>query len=97
MGKFQLDLNEGISEHVSFDQYLRGKSGSSERQKRMLKLLKTAMTQELSQRQRDCMQFYYFEQRPVKEIAGMLQLRPTTVYKHLKRGRCILKEVCRYL
>ena len=48
MGKFQLDLNEGISEHVSFDQYLRGKSGSSERQKRMLKLLKTAMTQELS-------------------------------------------------
>lgn len=75
---------------------------SSEPQKdpkhaRMQKILKTAIKQELTARQRECIDLYYIQRKKVCEISDMLSIKPTTVYKHLRTGIAALKKTAAYL
>ena len=47
----------------------------------------------LSTNQRAAFVLFYLEDRPVKEIAGLLDMSPTTVSVHLHRARRRLREI----
>lgn len=92
-----LRLSEGLAGRAAFSRYCGSGEKKSERLLRMEKLLNTALRRELTERQRQCITYYYFERKKVEEIAALLHIRPTTVYKHLKRGREMLRNCVCYL
>ena len=65
--------------------------------KRAVKILNAAINNELTGRQKICIMRYYFDGRRVDEIARELKIKPTTVYKHLKTARSVLKKCRDYL
>lgn len=62
----------------------------------MKKLLKIGLKNELTDKQRYCL-INYYSGRKVGEIAEELGVRPTTVYKHIKKARTALKKCGAYL
>lgn len=70
---------------------------SDSRVQRIKKIIRIALENELTQRQRDCISMRYLENLPVKEIALRMSIEPTTVYKHLNKAVNTLKKCSRYL
>lgn len=70
---------------------------SDPKRKRMSRLIKIAFKNELTQRQRDCITLYYTKNKKVTEIAEIMSIKPTTVYKHLHSAIRALKKVVPYL
>ena len=64
---------------------------------RALKILNAAINNELTGRQKTCIMRYYYDGIKVNEIAQELNIKPTTVYKHLKTARTALKKCRVYL
>ncbi len=93
----KLSLCDGIEEAAAFYSYSMPKERKTERRKRMESLLKRAVKYELTERQKNCITYYYFERRTVEEIAQLMGIKPTTVYKHLKAARHALKKCIIYL
>lgn len=90
-------LNDQLSDFASYQSYAADSNEKKQRVKRMEKLLHAAMANELTVRQKLCIELYYFKKKNVTEIAALLHIRPTTVYKHLKAGRNALKRCVPYL
>lgn len=61
----------------------------------MRRALRLAMRQELTQRQRECLERRLSGQK-VKEIAEVLGVAPPTVSKHLQRGAKRLRHALQY-
>ncbi|WOC32211.1 MULTISPECIES: LuxR C-terminal-related transcriptional regulator [Caproicibacterium] len=61
----------------------------------MRRALRLAMRQELTQRQRECLERRLAGQR-VKDIAAALGITSPTVSKHLQRAACRLQHALRY-
>lgn len=62
---------------------------------RMKKILKKAILNELTDRQRICLSRYYFEGKSMKEIASELKICPSTVTRHIKSAEKNLKRIAR--
>ena len=62
----------------------------------MKKILRLAMEHELTKRQHTCITMRYFDDLSVKEIAVRMNLKPTTVYKHLQKAKNALKKCSLY-
>ncbi|MBQ8860857.1 MAG: sigma-70 family RNA polymerase sigma factor [Ruminococcus sp.] len=62
----------------------------------MKKLLSMAMVSELTQRQRECLVMYYYENKRMNEIASILSLSPSTVTRHIKAAQKKLKSIAKY-
>lgn len=90
-----LSLDSQIINEVSASIYLN--QGEDPRHKRMKKLLSAAIKNELTERQRECLLMFYYDNLPVDEISGIIGIKPTTVYKHLKKARLALKKCTPYL
>ena len=90
-------LNEKIISEESLQRFFTQYNNPSDARKRMKELLRRAVEQELTSRQRECIRLYYFERKKVCEIAAMTGVRPTTVYKHLNKARTALKRCTIYL
>ena len=71
------------------------RSGRPEHQ-RMLCVLQRAMTQELTSRQMDCIQGYYFQEQKMSQVADQLGINTSSVSRHLKRARARLARVMGY-
>lgn len=54
---------------------------------RIIKVMHEIIKKELTQRQRQCVEMYYFNQMTIYEIAEELEIDTSTVSRHLKRGR----------
>lgn len=61
--------------------------------KNMKKLMHTALTVELTEKQRYCILEYYCKQRKMKDIAAELKVSPSTVTRHIERGMKKLEKV----
>ena len=59
-------------------------------------LLRRAIQEELTERQRTCLLLYYGDRRTMPEIAGILNLTCGTVSKHIRKGTDRLRRVLRY-
>lgn len=81
---------------ASLSAFLQDDVPKDTKRERMKKLLKIAIKQELTQRQRDCIIMYYIKRKKVCDIAETLEIKPTTVYKHLRKGRAALKKAAAY-
>ena len=92
-----LTLNEELDKNVSYTSYSVSKTQKSEMLKRMESILKKAVRAELTERQRKCITYYYYDNKTVRDIAELLGIRPTTVYKHLNCARKVLKKCAIYL
>lgn len=62
----------------------------------LLRLLPTMITEELTQRQQDCVRLYYFEGMKMHQIAAELGVQTPAVSRQLKRARNRLQNVLRY-
>ncbi len=92
-----LSLNEQIEGYSAFQKYMQKNATSRSRHKRMEQLLHIAMQTEMTEKQKVCVELYYFQKMKVCDIAGQLSIRPTTVYKHLKKARASLSKCLPYL
>lgn len=90
-------LGEKETSEVSLSMFLHGQEQSDPQKARMQKILKTALKIELTERQRKCITLYYIKNKKVCEIADILSIKPTTVYKHLRVGMNALKKSTAYL
>lgn len=60
---------------------------------RMKKVLKLALLNELTERQRYCIYERYFNNKKVKTIASELSLNPSTISRHIKSAEKRLKKI----
>lgn len=60
------------------------------------KHVRTCMSEELTERQRELIELYYLEGRSMSEIAKMLGVCPSTVSRTVKRGRERIRKFFRY-
>lgn len=95
----KLSLTDSLCEYGSFLKYSSGSENTSksEKRKRMEAFLRIAIKNELTERQRTCIYRYYFDRMHVEDIAAMMGLKPTTVYKHIRLARKALKKCSVYL
>jgi RNA polymerase sigma factor (sigma-70 family) len=61
----------------------------------MKELLKTAIREELTERQRYCLSEYFFEGKKMKAIAQDLNINPSTVTRHIKKAVTKLKHIAK--
>lgn len=61
--------------------------------KNMKKLMNTALTVELTEKQRYCILEYYCNQRKMKDIALDMNVSPSTVTRHIERGMKKLERI----
>lgn len=87
--EFFLDLEHGKGEALEKrSRWLRG--GRAER------VLAAAMKWDLTQRQRECVELYFFHRLTMNEIAQQLEVEPSTVCRHLKKAKLRLKRAFAY-
>lgn len=60
------------------------------------RLLQTAMEQELTPRQRECVQLYFFQQMTMEEVGRQLGIGKATVCRHLQKSKRRLGRVLSY-
>ncbi|MBQ8539459.1 MAG: sigma-70 family RNA polymerase sigma factor [Ruminococcus sp.] len=63
---------------------------------KMKHILCLALQCELTQRQRQCLELYYYENMKKYEIADALSISPSTVSRHIKAAERKLKSVAKY-
>ena len=63
----------------------------------MKKLIAIGIDTELTDRQKDCLTMRVYQKMSVEDIAAELGIRPTTVYKHIKKAKEALKKCRKYL
>ena len=63
----------------------------------MKKLIAVGIDTELTDRQKDCLAMRVYQNMSVEDIAAKLGIRPTTVYKHIKKAKEALKKCEKYL
>ncbi len=86
------DLNKDI---VAFSAYSDSHTNKNDIV-RMKRVLNKAVSSELTDRQRECIVMYYFEDMKMKEIATKLALSPSTVTRHIKAAKAKLKNIAKY-
>jgi len=83
-------------DYYSFVSAQQGKS-NNEIKNRMKKLIAISIDTELTDRQKDCLTMRVYQGLSVEDIAAELGIRPTTVYKHIKKAKEALKKCEKYL
>lgn len=69
---------------------------NAETHTRLKRALRLAVGDILTDRQRECLELYYYQGYSMKQVADMLQIGEPTVSKHLKKARSRLRSVLRY-
>ena len=77
-------------------QSLRTLMKASQREGMTAQMLAAALQEELTERQMQLVRMYYIEQHPMRDIAAMLGVNPSTVSRSLKSAREKLKRCLRY-
>ena len=90
-----LSINELNKNIVDFSTY-EGSDTNIRDIKKMKQILCKALKSELTERQRQCVTMYYYDDMKMKEIASTLSLSPSTVTRHIKAAQRKLKNVAKY-
>lgn len=87
-----LSLDDQMEELYIHSIYAQHDDNSRDREK-MKKMLVNAMQYALTDRQRQCLYMYYFENRPMGDIADAMGLHISTVSRHIKAATVKLKKL----
>lgn len=87
------------NELMTYYSYVSSQGGGSDSSIRdhMKKLIAVWIDTELTGRQKDCLTMRVYQKMSVEDIAAKLGIRPTTVYKHIKKAKEALKKCRKYL
>ena len=77
-------------------QMLRSLMRATEQERGIAKLFRTALREELTERQEQMVRMYYIEQHTMHEIAAMLEINVSTVSRTLTAARKKLRRVLKY-
>ena len=80
---------------ISYHEYTGGGSNSSERE-RMKRIIKTALKQELTKRERELLCAYYFLELTMPQIAARYDLNKSTVSRTISRAKRKLQHIASY-
>lgn len=69
---------------------------NSEQRERLLRNLRTVLDEELTPRQRQMIQLYFFQKKNIPQIAAELGLNRSTVCRTLNRGKNNIRRCLRY-
>ncbi len=86
------DRNLNVFSLTSFSSYGTNKSEIG----KMKTMLSKALEMELTNRQRECVIMYYYENKKMHEIATTLDLDKSTVSRHIKVATQKLKSIAKY-
>lgn len=95
MSRRILSFNEGTPAFTGLygnDIYCDNKADISN----MKQLINTAISIELTERQRYCITEFYYNNKKMKDIACELNVAPSTVSRHIERGMKKLKHAACY-
>ncbi len=90
-----VNLGEKNRDLVAYCSFTSSNTNKSDIEK-MKHILRTALTNELTQRQRECIIMYYYENKKMKTIAKELSLSVPTVSRHIKAAQAKLKNIANY-
>ena len=86
-----------IMDRAGLERWLRETAGdNSQRRERLKRNLRRAMKRELTPRQQEIMALYFFENRPMTEIAAMLGINKSRVSPCLRRGQGRVRHFLEY-
>lgn len=92
-------IGEGEEKQMSLFAFMNEEGGGANKQQRerMKHIIKLAFENELTDRQRDCINMKFFGGMKVVEIARELEISAATVYKHIRKGIAAMKHCAIYL
>ncbi len=92
-------IGETEEKEISFNAFLDSKDDreNGNQRNRMKRILKLAMENELTERQKDCINMKFYSGMKVCEIADKLRIKPATVYKHIRKGIAAIKHCAIYV
>lgn len=73
-----------------------GESTNSEKHRLMLKIMRSIIEHELTERQREMIALYYFKGLNIPEIADLLKVNRSTVSRTISRGRRNILDKMKY-
>ncbi len=89
------DFTESLAGLSRYQEELYG--GADQERSRMLRTLKTALKQELTPRQLECVRLYYFERKKIVDVAEELGIDISTTSRHLKKARARVGRILEYV
>lgn len=95
--KREISVQPDQIERFSWNGFLYSDDTADPKVQRMKKIMHIAIENELTPRQHECITLRYLENLSVKEIAQQMELKPTTVYKHIHKAIDVLKKCSLYL
>jgi len=87
-----LSFTNELMTYYSFVSAQRGESNNKIKN-RMKKLIAISIDTELTDRQKDCLTMRVYQGLSAEDIAAELGIRPTTVYKHIKKSKRSTQKV----
>lgn len=96
MRKRVRSLGAAEDKEVSYSSYINGDEDDDPRRRRMAELIEIAIKNELTQRQRECIHMKFRKRMRVEDIAQVMGLSRSTVYKHIRLGLAAIKRCSVY-
>lgn len=96
MSNRPLFLDDFIDSIASISNHKKECFDNDNEHQKMLKILVKAIDGELTERQRQCIVMYYGKNMGVTEISRQLGIYPSTVSRHIKKGKNRLKTIIGY-
>lgn len=90
-------IDEAEEKQISLAAYFADNTDNESRRKRMKELIGIAISNELTERQRDCINMKYYQGMRAEEIAHRMNISKATVYKHIRQGIAAIKRCTIYL
>ncbi|MBQ2971724.1 MAG: sigma-70 family RNA polymerase sigma factor [Ruminococcus sp.] len=90
-----INITQENSNLVSYSVYQSAGTNKTDLMK-MRQLLNIALKTELTDRQRECLEMYYYKNLKMVEIASLLSVSPSTVTRHIKAAQRKLKNLAKY-
>lgn len=88
-------FNDKNSDIIAYNMSRSGEGNDKDIVK-MKKIMRKAISEALTARQRECLTMYYFENKKMKDIAVVLSLSPSTVTRHIKAAKKRLINIAKY-
>lgn len=90
-----IGLNDRNHNVIALSSFSSSSTNKTEIEK-MKQMMKKAILNELTSRQRDCLMMYYFENKNIEQIAKALCVCKSTVSRHIKCAEKKLKNIAKY-
>ena len=87
-------FTDSLYSNLKFEQTENG--NNSEKYNRILRIINKIIENELTKRQKICLNLYYNKHMNMIKISKHLKIYPSTVHRHIKRAKTKIKNIIKY-